>query len=131
MQLDHSPHLELLEGQVRDGLGIATTVVEVGVVWEHVGLSVAVVDAVRRRVDTLHLVEDNTLVCHLLLYSQKQSWLLGHLAACMQMQSRHVQALSVDCPSQSSNAALQCKPPGHMTSNSVCKRAVPERCRQP
>ena len=42
-----SPHLELLESQLWDDLGVSTTVMEVGIVREHVGLRVAVVDAVR------------------------------------------------------------------------------------
>ncbi len=39
-------HLEFLERELWNDLGVATTVMEVGVVWEHVGLCVAVIDAV-------------------------------------------------------------------------------------
>lgn len=42
-----SGHLELLEGQLWDDLGVTTTVMKVGIIRKHVGLGVAVVDTVR------------------------------------------------------------------------------------
>lgn len=55
-------HLELLEGELRDRLGVAPAVLHVRVVWEEGRLRDAVVHRVGRGVDTLHLVEHDPLV---------------------------------------------------------------------
>ena len=51
----------LVKVQVRDGCGIATRVITIGVVWEQRMLRGSAVHRVWRGVDTLHLIEDHPL----------------------------------------------------------------------